>query len=141
MLEALVKQVGLERAKRGRELPRKVPRPLQPRLALRGIELGIGIRARRELAQPGEDERLIVEQRGHALRQLVELLREQRAVDFKLPETPALWRLQFFFDHVHEVRQIRPLHPRDHDPGKCRLQSHFSPDQRFEHWILAFDQI
>ena len=76
VLEPLVEQVRLQRAERRRKLLRVRPSPLQPRLALHGVELRIRIRARRELAHPRKDERLIVRECRDALRQLIELLRQ-----------------------------------------------------------------
>ena len=51
-------------------------------------------------------------QRREALRELIELLGQQRAVDLELAEPAALARFEIGRDQVDEVRQIGPLQPR-----------------------------
>ena len=81
MLQPAEKDVRLERVELARQRLHVSPRALQPRLALDRIELHIRIRTGRKLAQPDEDEDLLVAERRDELCEFIELLGQQRAVD------------------------------------------------------------
>ena len=113
VIEAAVKDVRLLRVERGWQRLRIGPQPLQPSLARGGVELDIHIRRRREFAHLRKDKRAVAfeRERRRELRQRIELLRQERAVDAKLAEPARLLRLQIRRDQLDQPRHIGPLQP------------------------------
>ncbi len=87
--QAEVKDMRFQGIEGGSKVLRVVPDPFQPRLAFHRIKFQVGIGIGKQLAQPGDDEGVIVVKSRKTLRKRVELVGQQPGVDPILAKTAA----------------------------------------------------